>query len=127
MPLLTSPIGPPTLACHPLRNVPAIFRRESGMEEGAENDGAHKPPLVADAAGSGGGGAIDSDNGGALTGLAAVQGVFHFLLAPAEVLGATATTTATAPNTHLGPLDSNHSHALHPSHMTHRLSTLVAC
>ena len=56
------------------------------MEEGAEKHGASKPPLVTDAAGGG------DDNGGnncgALTGLAAVQGVFHFLPAPADVLRA---------------------------------------
>ena len=57
------------------------------MEEGAENDGARKrrkPPRGADAGGGNNGG----DNGGALTGLAAVQGVFHFLPAPADVLRA---------------------------------------
>jgi len=60
------------------------------MEEGAENHGARKrrkPPRGA-GAGAGSGGDGDSDNGGALTGLAAVQGVFHFLPAPAEVLRA---------------------------------------
>ena len=58
------------------------------MEEGAENDGARKrrkPPRSADA---GGGGNNGGGNGGPLTGLAAVQGVFHFLLAPADVLRA---------------------------------------
>ena len=60
-----------------------------GMEEGAENDGARKrrkPPRGADAGGGGGGSGDDS--GGSLTGLAAVQGVFHFLPAPADVLRA---------------------------------------
>ena len=60
------------------------------MEEGAEDHGARKrrkPPRGADA---GGGGNNGSDNGssGSLTGLAAVQGVFHFLPAPADVLRA---------------------------------------
>jgi len=58
------------------------------MEEGAENDGARKrrkPLRGADARCGGAGG---GDNGGALTGLAAVQGVFHFLPAPADVLRA---------------------------------------
>ena len=58
------------------------------MEEGAENHGARKrrkPPRGADA---GGGGNNGGDSGGALTGLAAVQGVFHFLPAPADVLRA---------------------------------------
>ena len=56
-----------------------------------ENDGARKrrkPPRVADAGGGSSGG---GDNGGALTGLAAVQGVFHFLPNPADVLGAAIT------------------------------------
>jgi len=55
------------------------------MEEGAENHGARKPPH---GAGAGGGGDDNGGNGGALTGLAAVQGVFHFLPAPADVLRA---------------------------------------
>ena len=58
------------------------------MEEGAENDGARKrrkPPRGADA---GGGGDNGGDRGGSLTGLTAVQGVFHFLPAPADVLRA---------------------------------------
>ena len=58
------------------------------MEEGAENHGARKrrkPPRGADA---GGGGNNGGGNGGALTGLAAVQGVFHFLPGPADVLRA---------------------------------------
>ena len=57
------------------------------MEEGAENDGARKrrkPTRGADADS----GRNSGDNGGALTGLAAVQGVFHFLPAPADVLRA---------------------------------------
>ena len=54
------------------------------MEEGAENDCPRKPPCGADADAGGGGG----DNGGSLAGLAAVQGVFHFLPAPADVLRA---------------------------------------
>ena len=58
------------------------------MEEGAENDGARKRRKPPRGAGAGGGGHNGGDNGGALTGLAAVQGVFHFLLAPADVLRA---------------------------------------
>ena len=58
------------------------------MEEGAENHGARKPPRGADAGGGGGSGDGNNDNGSALTGLTAVQGVFHFLLAPADVLRA---------------------------------------
>ena len=44
-----------------------------------------RPPRGADTGGSGNN---SSDGGGALTGLAAVQGVFHFLPAPADVLRA---------------------------------------
>ena len=58
------------------------------MEEGAENDGARKRRKPPRGAGAGGGGGSGGVNGGALTGLAAVQGVFHFLLAPADVLRA---------------------------------------
>ena len=59
------------------------------MKVGAENDRARerrKPPRGADAGGGGAGGG--GDRGGSLTVLAAVQGVFHFLLAPADVLRA---------------------------------------
>ena len=56
------------------------------MEEGAENEGARKRRKRG--AGAGGGGDNGGGNGGALTGLAAVQGVFHFLPAPADVLRA---------------------------------------
>ena len=57
------------------------------MEEGAENHGARKRRRPPRDAGAGGGG----NNSGALTGLAAVQGVFHFLPAPADVLRAATT------------------------------------
>ena len=58
------------------------------MEEGAEIDGARKRRKPPHGAGGSGGSNNGGDNGGALTGLAAVQGVFHFLPTPADVLGA---------------------------------------
>ena len=59
------------------------------MEEGAKNDGARKPRKPPHGAGGSNGGSNNGgDNGGALTGLAAVQGIFHFLPTPADVLGA---------------------------------------
>ena len=58
------------------------------MEEGAENHGARKRRKPPRGAGAGSDGNNGGDNRGALTGLAAVQGVFHFLPAPADVLRA---------------------------------------
>ena len=56
--------------------------------EGAENDGTRKRRKPPHGAGGSGGSNNGGGSGGALTGLAAVQGVFYFLPTPADVLGA---------------------------------------